>query len=148
MSILCSRCGREYDATLFAFGATVRCDCGAVVRLERGHELRAGVRRDGGERMRVCYQCGAAWALRTQPGFRATCDECGMFWHCCRNCRFYDTAQPNDCRVPNVEPVPDKQNANFCEEFMLADRQSGVADATDDDDGEARRRFDALFGDA
>lgn len=32
MAILCPSCGREYDATLFGFGATLRCDCGAEVR--------------------------------------------------------------------------------------------------------------------
>ncbi len=31
MAILCPGCGREYDATLFGFGATVWCDCGAEV---------------------------------------------------------------------------------------------------------------------
>ncbi len=31
MAILCPGCGREYDATLFGFGASVRCDCGTVV---------------------------------------------------------------------------------------------------------------------
>jgi len=31
MSILCPACGREYDVTLFEFGSTVDCDCGAVV---------------------------------------------------------------------------------------------------------------------
>jgi len=38
MAIRCEKCGREYDATLFQFGRTVRCDCGNVVTL-------AGVRR-------------------------------------------------------------------------------------------------------
>ncbi len=31
MAILCPRCGREYDATLFGFGASIRCDCGSEV---------------------------------------------------------------------------------------------------------------------
>lgn len=31
MAILCPGCGREYDATLFEFGATVSCECGAEV---------------------------------------------------------------------------------------------------------------------
>jgi uncharacterized protein with PIN domain len=33
MAIPCPRCGRQYDATLFEFGRTVACDCGA--RLDR-----------------------------------------------------------------------------------------------------------------
>jgi hypothetical protein len=31
MAILCPRCGRQYDVTLFQFGAGVECDCGERV---------------------------------------------------------------------------------------------------------------------
>lgn len=31
MSVLCARCGREYDVTLFQFGHGVDCECGARV---------------------------------------------------------------------------------------------------------------------
>jgi dsDNA-specific endonuclease/ATPase MutS2 len=31
MAILCPRCGRQYDVTLFQFGAAVDCDCGERV---------------------------------------------------------------------------------------------------------------------
>lgn len=31
MAIRCSRCGREYDVTLFEFGRTLACECGAEV---------------------------------------------------------------------------------------------------------------------
>ncbi len=31
MAIVCPRCGRQYDFTLFQFGRAVRCDCGATV---------------------------------------------------------------------------------------------------------------------
>jgi dsDNA-specific endonuclease/ATPase MutS2 len=31
MAILCPRCGRQYDVTLFQFGAAVECDCGERV---------------------------------------------------------------------------------------------------------------------
>lgn len=33
MAIRCSKCGREYDVTLFEFGHTVACECGHVVDL-------------------------------------------------------------------------------------------------------------------
>ena len=97
--------------------------------------------------MKSCYTCRSAWDLKTQPGFRATCDSCGMYWHCCMNCRFYDSAQPNGCRNPGVELVADKEKANFCEEFMLADRGGDGATVKSDSRG-SKRSFDALFGDA
>ncbi len=31
MALACPRCGAEMDVTLFAFGRTVRCDCGEIV---------------------------------------------------------------------------------------------------------------------
>ena len=31
MAVICSRCGHQYDITLFQCGRTVRCACGAVV---------------------------------------------------------------------------------------------------------------------
>lgn len=38
MAIICPRCGREYDVTLFQFGRTIQCACGSRVGLE--HRLR------------------------------------------------------------------------------------------------------------
>lgn len=34
MSVPCSRCGREYDVTLFEFGRTLWCTCGSRVGIE------------------------------------------------------------------------------------------------------------------
>jgi hypothetical protein len=31
MSFICPDCGKEYDATLFAFSRTVECDCGRAL---------------------------------------------------------------------------------------------------------------------
>ena len=31
MAIRCPACGRDYDVTLFEFGATIACDCGEIV---------------------------------------------------------------------------------------------------------------------
>ena len=31
MAVCCPACGRQYDVTLFSFGATVHCDCGCEV---------------------------------------------------------------------------------------------------------------------
>lgn len=35
MAVPCPRCGREYDVTLFQFGRTIHCTCGARVGLEK-----------------------------------------------------------------------------------------------------------------
>jgi uncharacterized Zn finger protein (UPF0148 family) len=36
-AIRCPRCGREYDVTLFSFGATVTCPCGRTVSAREPH---------------------------------------------------------------------------------------------------------------
>ena len=44
MALVCPRCGRQYDITLFEFGRSVTCECGTVVTLKSGKTayLRAG----------------------------------------------------------------------------------------------------------
>jgi broad specificity phosphatase PhoE len=37
MAIVCGRCGRNYDSTLFQFGRSLVCDCGAAVTAESEH---------------------------------------------------------------------------------------------------------------
>jgi len=37
LALQCPRCLRQYDVTLFQFGRSVRCDCGALVDLQKGH---------------------------------------------------------------------------------------------------------------
>ena len=39
MAIRCPECGREYDVTLFSFGATVRCECGRDVSALEPHRV-------------------------------------------------------------------------------------------------------------
>lgn len=45
MAISCQKCGRQYDVTLFEFGRTIDCACGARV----GFEHRINLRRADGE---------------------------------------------------------------------------------------------------
>lgn len=45
MSVFCTRCGREYDITLFAYGRTIECACGMRV----GREMKVQIiHREGG----------------------------------------------------------------------------------------------------
>jgi hypothetical protein len=38
MAIRCPQFGAEYDVTLFTFDRIIRCDCGASVDLDVGHQ--------------------------------------------------------------------------------------------------------------
>lgn len=68
-----------------------------------------------------CWHCGAD--LPDPPGgklsFRATCDKCHFWLHCCKNCKNYKPGQPNDCLVPGTEYIADREANNFCDEFEV-----------------------------
>lgn len=67
-----------------------------------------------------CWKCSAD--LPDPPGslsFRATCDKCMAWLHCCKNCKNYKPGQPNDCLIPGTEYIADREASNFCDEFVL-----------------------------
>jgi hypothetical protein len=68
-----------------------------------------------------CWKCGTD--LPDPPmgklPFRALCDRCSAWLHCCKNCRNYHPGLPNDCAVPGTEYIADREAVNFCEEFQL-----------------------------
>ena len=65
-----------------------------------------------------CYHCKQKVDLPDKKvSFRATCENCGRDLHVCKNCRFFSVGKPNDCTVPEVLPVVDKEKYNFCEDF-------------------------------
>lgn len=49
MAVSCPGCGREYDVTLFQFGRTVDCTCGARVGFEHRRTLSSGGGTETGE---------------------------------------------------------------------------------------------------
>jgi hypothetical protein len=67
-----------------------------------------------------CWKCGTD--LETFPGnkipFRATCDRCYAWLHCCKNCVNYKPGLPNDCAIPGTDYIADREACNFCEEYV------------------------------
>lgn len=68
--------------------------------------------------MFLCFNCQHPWesSLR-QPAVKETCDTCGAYLHCCKNCKFHRKGYPNECYIPDTEKIADKARANFCDEF-------------------------------
>jgi hypothetical protein len=97
--------------------------------------------------VKSCHACGAEWTDKEGPGFSATCEKCGAWLHCCRNCDFYAPGLHNDCRETQADQVGDRQARNLCDWFRLADRQAGAAPGAVQDDRAARARakLDQLF---
>ncbi|MCB1135618.1 MAG: hypothetical protein KDK78_05055 [Chlamydiia bacterium] len=91
--------------------------------------------------------------------FRAECDACHAWQHACRNCKFYKAGAPHDCTVPGIEPVIEKEEMNYCEEFKplgIHQKKPSSQDAArrlfgDDADEppppSGKDRFHGLFGD-
>ncbi len=94
--------------------------------------------------MKACHSCGEEWTDREPPGFSVTCEKCGEFLHCCRNCRFCVPSRHNDCSEPQAEMVRDKENRNLCEWFQFADGDA-VGDGVSRS-AAARARLEELFG--
>lgn len=82
-----------------------------------------------------CFNCAAPWkSTLRQPAVKETCDACGAYLHCCRNCRFHRKGYPNACFIPDTEKIADKTRANFCDEFefrRVAESQAEAAPAQD-----------------
>ncbi|MFH1731937.1 MAG: histidine phosphatase family protein [Planctomycetota bacterium] len=53
MAVVCKRCGRQYDVTLFQFGRSITCDCGA--KLPQAAEITLGMEQAEAEAAGVGY---------------------------------------------------------------------------------------------
>ena len=87
--------------------------------------------------------------------FRATCDYCSAWLHCCVNCKHYQPSLPNDCKIPGTEQIADREACNFCDEFSLltkaSDQSASLEDVSKKLFGEGinqpKKSFDDLFND-
>ena len=83
----------------------------------------------------ICYSCGKSVEGELTGGkvpFRAVCPSCLRALHSCLACQHYKRGAPNDCDVPDIEPVKEKDAPNFCEEFKplfkLREKKSSASD--------------------
>jgi hypothetical protein len=88
-----------------------------------------------------CFQCGTEQDFGEKLSFRAICDRCQAWQHCCKNCKNYQPGLPNDCKIPGTEWVQDRMSANFCPEFAQANR------VMQKDFKESKNKFNSLFKD-
>ena len=50
------------------------------------------------------------------------CDYCGFDLRVCKMCEFYDVSAYNECREPSADRIVEKEKANFCDYYKLADK--------------------------
>jgi hypothetical protein len=95
--------------------------------------------------MPSCWFCRADLPYRpaaTVPR-ESECPACGRDLHSCRNCRHYDPGVNNKCREPNAEWISERERANFCDFFQIAESPRGASGP--DRAAEARKKLDDLF---
>ncbi len=106
-----------------------------------------------------CWKCGAEQPDITygKLSFRALCDKCSAWLHCCKNCKNYRPGLPNDCFIHGTEQIADREASNFCEEFKLSGQgpeltgDSNKAEQKlfkDKDQNPTRKGFNELFNEA
>ena len=94
--------------------------------------------------MKRCFSCHNELQLKEAPGRRDTCPKCGIDLHCCFNCRFYSPTASQQCQIPTVESVKNKNMANFCDEFKLREFHDQQPTSQTE---QAKKRLEDLFRD-
>jgi hypothetical protein len=90
--------------------------------------------------MAACHRCGTSYEVSGKLSRQSSCLKCNAWLRCCLNCEFYDPRSKNQCVEPQAEPIPDKQQSNFCELFAPS-KKAGTTAASKS----AVDPFDALF---
>lgn len=74
--------------------------------------------------MTYCWNCSRDLTGKVDKiGFRELCPFCDAYLHCCKNCVNYAPGLPNDCKVPDTDPISDRSVGNFCEEFKASGKK-------------------------
>jgi hypothetical protein len=108
--------------------------------------------RGGGAKLELamayyCHKCRNEVEFVVKVGIKVgradTCAHCAADLHACKNCRFYDPARHNHCRIPEADFIRDREAANFCPHFDILDRNTPPE--ADDSVQKARAKLDHVF---
>ncbi len=94
--------------------------------------------------MKVCHACRKELSPGREVGRKDECPHCHADLRCCLNCRFYDRSAPKQCREPIAELIREKDKANYCDHFVLAETTFAGMPAKDGETS-ARKTPDDLF---
>jgi hypothetical protein len=93
-----------------------------------------------------CFKCSKELEFAVKGGIIVgrldTCDHCGAYLHCCKNCGFHDPGIHNECRETLTEFIRDRESANFCSSFYYGDADEAPKNKNLD---EAKSKLDDLF---
>jgi len=89
-----------------------------------------------------CWQCGQL-LKEADYARESRCSQCQAATHVCRNCHYYATNAPAQCREPVADAVSDKQKANFCGYFQAGENHQSQDQAPNSE--ALRQAADDLF---
>ena len=78
----------------------------------------------------ICFRCQAPLLLEAGQKIsrREECPECFFSLHSCKMCQFYNPSLYNECSETIAHRVLDKEKANFCDYFKLANFEGHSSD--------------------
>lgn len=75
-----------------------------------------------------CFKCRNELEFIVKVGIKVgrqdICPHCTAYLHVCKNCRFYDPALHNHCRLTDADFIKDRETANFCAQFDFRDQDT------------------------
>lgn len=90
-----------------------------------------------------CWHC--THPVPPHPGRSTVCPHCDRDVRVCLNCRFHNPLDYNGCRETQAERVVDKERANFCDYFSLAEGTGPTQDTGKQHQTDAKKTAEALF---
>ena len=69
----------------------------------------------------TCYSChkDTGFTLESKIMRADECQHCYANIHSCKMCKFYDASAYNECHENQADRIIEKENANFCDFFIL-----------------------------
>jgi len=71
-----------------------------------------------------CWSCGRP-LTGSDLGRETLCLGCHKPTRVCKNCSWYDSAKTHQCGEAILEPVKDKERANYCDFFQATENSAG-----------------------
>lgn len=94
----------------------------------------------------ICWKCKKEINV-SQVSRSTECPLCGADLHSCKECRHFSSGSHYDCKETVDELITDKEKGNFCDYFQVNTSLTAGAAGGSSKADDAKKAFNALFGD-
>lgn len=92
-----------------------------------------------------CWKCN--FTIDKKISFHSVCEKCDNDLHVCKMCKFFLEGKPNNCLVPNTEPIYDREKNNLCEDF-IPNKLKIAQNSSIKNNPQKKEPFNSLFKDS